>query len=92
MLVSALLQLLSLWLLSMAMNKHFRHAFSKSLTPRLEHLLSLTGWGFLGVSLFLVCQLAPWPLMMVYWVSYLALNITFIALLNSYQGNKRQRV
>jgi hypothetical protein len=54
-------------------------------------MFSLIGWGLLGVSLFLVCQLAPLPLMMVYWVSYLALNITFIAFFNDYQGNRRQR-
>ena len=82
-------QLIGLWLLSMSMNKHFRQTFNRRLTSRLEHSLYTTGWILLSISLWLICQLAPLPLMLVYWVSFLALNITAIALLNSYQEHKK---
>jgi len=82
-------QLIGLWLISMSMNKHFRQTFNRRLTSRLEHSLNTAGWILLSISLWLICQLTPFPLMLVYWVSFLALNITAIALLNSYQEHKK---
>lgn len=89
MISSFLIQLVGLWLLSMSINKHFRQAFNRRLTSRLEHSLNTTGWVLLSISLWLICQLTPLPLMLVYWISVLALNITLIALLNSYQEHKK---
>jgi len=91
MLSSLLLQLVGLWLLSMAMNKHYRHTFANALTPMLERAFSIIGWGLLSVSFILVLLLSPLPLMIVYWVSCLALNITLVAFFNSYQENRRKR-
>lgn len=88
MLISFLLQLSALWLLSMAMNKHFRHTFSKPLTPKLEKMFRYLGWVILCISLFVICLLDPIPLMMVYWVSYLAFNIMIIAFISSLKENQ----
>lgn len=89
MITSFISQLFALWLLSMSMNKHFRHTFKQRLTPKLERILSMSGWILLIVSLWLICVLTPLPLMLVYWVSFLAFNITLIALINSYQEHKK---
>jgi len=43
MILSYLLQLLALWLLSMAMTKHYRHSFERSLSVTQEKLFSIGG-------------------------------------------------
>ena len=90
-LLSFLLQLLGLWSLSMAMNKHFRCTFSKSLTPKLERVLSILGYVEIGISFSLIGLLEPLSLMIIYWVAYLAFNITLVALLNSFKESRYKK-
>ena len=89
MILSYLLQLVALWLLSMAMTKHFRHSFKRSLSARQEQCFSIGGWLTLVIS-FISLLSGEFPALMgVYWVSFLALNILLIALFNSWKSRKR---
>jgi len=89
MILSYVLQLLALWLLSMAMTKHYRHSFKRSLSSRQEKLFSIGGWLALAASFFSLIAGNLATIMSVYWVSFLALNIFVIALFNSWQSRKR---
>jgi len=91
MLISYIFQLLGLWLLSMAMIKHFRYTFSGQLTKRLENTFTIVGYSLLITSLYLTCLLTPLPLKLVYWVAYLAFNIMLVSLFNSLQEARKKR-
>lgn len=87
--VSFIAQLIALWLLAMAMTKHYRQTFGQRLSPQRERILTIAGWLLLTISLVFICMLSPLSLMLVYWVSFLAFNITAIAFYNSYQEHKK---
>ena len=89
MILSYLLQLVALWLLSMAMTKHFRHSFKRSLSARQEQGFTIGGWLILIVSFISLLNGELPALMSVYWLSFLAFNILLIALFNSWQSRKR---
>lgn len=91
MLLSFILQLLGLWLLSMAMNKHYRYTFLNALTSILERIFTVLGYSGIIISFYLICLLEPLPLMIVYWIAYLAFNITLVALLNSFQESRYKK-
>lgn len=91
MLMSYILQLLGLWLLSMAMIKHFRYVFSFQLTKKLENALTIAGYLLLITSLYLTCLFTPLSIKLVYWVAYLAFNIMLVAILNSVQEARHKR-
>ncbi|NRA59621.1 MAG: DUF3325 domain-containing protein [Psychrobium sp.] len=89
MILSYLLQLFALWLLSMAMNKHFRHSFKRTLSIRHAQMLSKFGWLLLAASFACLVNNELAPLMSVYWLSFLALNILLVALFNSWQSRHK---
>lgn len=88
MLISFILQFIALWCLSMAMTKHFRSVFNTPLTAKKGKRFTVLGWFLLLVS-FVIVAYQNTAMMSVYWVSYLALNIFIVALINAWRSSKQ---
>jgi len=83
MLISFIIQLIALWLLSMAMSKHFRLVFKKPLEDNKAMIFKILGWLLLIMSFFIISNKSI-AMVSVYWFSYLALNIFIIAACNAW--------
>ena len=88
MLISFILQLIALWCLSMAMTKHFRPVFNTTFTAEKGKRFKVLGWFLLFVS-FVIVAYQNTAMMSVYWLSYLALNIFIVALINAWRSSKQ---
>jgi len=88
MLTSYLIQLLAISLLSLSMLKHFRAAFSTSLSHNAAKVLKLIGWLLLILSFNNVIAAQHPGLMSVYWLCFLSLNIIAVALIHSKMAHK----
>ncbi len=89
MILSYTLQLIALWLLSMAMNKHFRHSFKRALSSMQAQIISKLGWLILAVSFGSLVNNELAGLMSVYWLCFLGFNILLVTLFNSWRAPKR---
>ncbi|WP_085297128.1 DUF3325 domain-containing protein [Cognaticolwellia mytili] len=89
MLMMYVVQLIGLISLSLAMHKHFKSFFKRVLSVREDRMLTVTGWLFLALSIVLLTELSPRPLMIVYWTLLLGLNIVIVAGLHSVRNVKR---
>jgi len=88
MLISFFIQLSALWVLSMAMSKHFRSVFKKPLEDNKAKIFKILGWLLLILSFFIVSNKSI-AMVSVYWFSYLALNIFIIAACNAWFSLKK---
>jgi len=88
MLISFFMQLVALWCLSMAMNKHHRLVFNKPLTANKEKIFRLIGWLLLLIS-YVVIAYQDTAMMSVYWCSYLSFNTLIVVLINTRYLSKK---
>ncbi|WP_252733802.1 DUF3325 family protein [Pseudoalteromonas sp. C2R02] len=66
----------------MTMTKHFRSVLNTPFTAKKGKRFTVLGWFLLLVS-FVIVAYQNTAMMSVYWVSYLALNIFIVALINA---------
>jgi hypothetical protein len=81
-------QLFSVICLSLAMHKHFKSCFKRVISVAENRVLTITGWLLLIISVQLLGQLSPLPLMIVYWVLLLGINITLVSAVHSLMSVK----
>ncbi|WP_370461004.1 DUF3325 domain-containing protein [Paraglaciecola sp. L1A13] len=87
------IQLISLWCLSLAMDKHHKPFCQRPLRKKMKILFTVIGWGSLICSLVMLLLTANnVSIGIVDWLASLSFNILLVALMHCYLSHRFSRV
>lgn len=75
---------LALFLLSLALDKHYKEVISKEINKKLKYLFMGVGYVILAISLYLVIEIFGLSLGITYWLGLVGVIICFIAMIYTY--------